>query len=97
MAKYIVRFGVMRLLGVFSSTAGAEYRRGAKVIARTERGLEAGEVLCEGIDAALACLKDAAEGQVLRADDGRRHAGSWAASRSRPTASWTPANSTSSN
>ena len=67
MAKYIVRFGVMRLLGVFSSTAGAEYRRGAKVIARTDRGLEAGEVLCEGIEPALACLKDAAEGQVLRA------------------------------
>ena len=66
MAKYIVRFGVMRLLGVFSSPAGAEYRRGARVIARTDRGLEAGDVLCEGTDPVLACLKDAAEGQVLR-------------------------------
>ncbi len=66
MAKYIVRFGVMRLLGVFSTSAEAGYRRGAKVIARTDRGLEAGEVLCEGSGAALECLKDASEGQVLR-------------------------------
>jgi cell fate regulator YaaT (PSP1 superfamily) len=66
MAKYVVRFGVMRLLGVFSTPAGAEYRRGAKIIARTDRGLEAGEVLCEGIDPVLEGLKDAAEGQVLR-------------------------------
>ena len=67
MAKYVVRYGVMRLLGVFSPTAGAEFRRGTEVIARTDRGLEAAEVLCEALDPAMAGLKDAAEGQILRA------------------------------
>ena len=47
MAKYIVRYGVMRLLGVFSTSGGGEFCRGTAVIARTDRGLEAAEVLCE--------------------------------------------------
>ena len=54
MAKYIVRYGVMRLLGVFSPSGGGEYRRGTAVIARTDRGLEAAEVLCEALEAAVA-------------------------------------------
>ena len=33
MSEYVVRYGVMRLLGVFSVTAGRGYPRGAKVIA----------------------------------------------------------------
>jgi cell fate regulator YaaT (PSP1 superfamily) len=66
MAKYVVRYGVMRLLGVLAASGNAEYRRGAKVIVRSDRGLEAGEVLCEASETALACLKDAAEGQILR-------------------------------
>jgi cell fate regulator YaaT (PSP1 superfamily) len=74
MAKYVVRYGVMRLLGVFSTTAGMDYRRGTKVIARTDRGLEAAEILCEATPAAVGCLKEATEGQILRAmttEDGR--------------------------
>jgi len=42
------------------------------VIARTDRGLEAGEVLCEATDQAMAQLQDPRRGQVLRrmtADD----------------------------
>ncbi len=66
MAKYIIRFGVMRLLGVFSTPAGVEYRRGAKVIAATDRGLESGEVLCEASPAVLTSLHDASEGHLLR-------------------------------
>jgi len=72
MSDYIVRFGAMRFLGVFSSAGGREYRRGAKVIARTDRGLEDGEVLCEASPEALRQLKDPASGQILRemtADD----------------------------
>ncbi len=66
MANYIVRFGAMRFLGVFSSSGGADYRFNAKVIARTDRGLEAGELLCEA-DAEVAALLEAPpEGQIVR-------------------------------
>lgn len=66
MSEYIVRYGAMRFLGVFTATDGNQYRRGAKVIVRTDRGLEAGAVLCEGSEDALQRIKDPAEGQILR-------------------------------
>jgi len=66
MPSYIVRYGVMRFLGVFTA-AGQEFRRGTRVIARTDRGLEAGEVLGEANEAAVALVKDPTEGQILRA------------------------------
>jgi hypothetical protein len=47
MPKYIVRHGVMRTLGVFNARAGDVLLRGHRVIIRTNRGLEHGEVLCE--------------------------------------------------
>jgi len=68
MARFIVRHGVMRNLGVFSPSKGDEYRRGDDVILRTDRGLEVGEVLCEATDEALAQMpKGATRGQILRA------------------------------
>ncbi len=66
MSEHVVRYGVMRFLGVFSAAAGRGYLRGAKVIARTDRGLEAGEVLCEATPDALNHLKDPGAGQILR-------------------------------
>lgn len=66
MPKYIVRCGSMRALGVFTTSNGAMYARGARVIARTERGLEAGEVLCEATDEAVAFLEQPGRGQILR-------------------------------
>ena len=66
MPDYVVRYGAMRFLGVFSAPAGRKYRRGAKVIARTDRGLESGEVLCEATAEALGRLKDPGAGQILR-------------------------------
>jgi cell fate regulator YaaT (PSP1 superfamily) len=66
MPGYVVRYGAMRFLGVFAAGAGANYQRGAPVIARTDRGLEAGEVLCEASPGVLAGLKDPCEGQILR-------------------------------
>ena len=39
MSDYVVRYGVMRFLGVFAAAAGGEYSRGMKVIARTDRGV----------------------------------------------------------
>jgi cell fate regulator YaaT (PSP1 superfamily) len=72
MADYVVRYGAMRFLGVFSAAAGRQYRRGMRVIARTDRGLEAGDVLCEATPDAVGHLKDPGGGQILRemtADD----------------------------
>jgi len=72
MPKYIVRCGAMRLLGVMNTRGNDTYVRGNRVIARTDRGLEAGEVLCEATDESVAQINDAKRGQVLRlmsADD----------------------------
>lgn len=66
MAWYIVRFGAMRLLGVFSGPENTSLARDAKVIVRTERGLEAGEVLCEIPEEIRSRWEGLAEGQILR-------------------------------
>lgn len=65
MARYVVRYGVMRILGVFSSRAD-RHDRGVRVVARTNRGLEIGEVLCEATEQALAQLVDPPGGQIFR-------------------------------
>jgi len=64
--KYIVRHGVMRYLGVFTPRGRDTYARGDQVIARTPRGLEAGEVLCEATDEAISRLVEPTQGQILR-------------------------------
>ncbi|MGW8256492.1 MAG: PSP1 domain-containing protein [Thermoguttaceae bacterium] len=66
MSDYIVRYGAMRFLGVFSAPAGQSFNRGMQVIARTERGLEAGEILSEATGELVAQLIDPPSGQILR-------------------------------
>jgi cell fate regulator YaaT (PSP1 superfamily) len=64
----------MRNLGVFTPRGRDAYLRGDQVIARTNRGLESGEVLCEATDEAVASLVEPKQGQILRrmsADDQR--------------------------
>lgn len=56
----------MRLLGVFATRGSDEFARGSRVISRTNRGLEVGEVLCEATEAAVATLNKPAHGQILR-------------------------------
>lgn len=74
MPRYIVRHGVMRHLGVFVGRGSDEYPRGTQVIARTSRGLESGEVLCEATDEVIAQLDDPKRGQIQRpmTDEDRR-------------------------
>ncbi|QDU58460.1 PSP1 domain-containing protein [Aeoliella mucimassa] len=74
MPKYIVRYGSMRNLGVFSAKGTSDYRRGTQVIARTGRGMESGEVLSEATEQALAQLKDPFRGSIIReqTEDDRR-------------------------
>jgi len=67
MPKYIVRFGATRNLGVFTSKGPGRFGRGTRVVARTNRGLEAADVLCEATEASTAQLADPPQGQILRA------------------------------
>jgi cell fate regulator YaaT (PSP1 superfamily) len=66
MPTYIVRHGVMRNLGVFNTRGSDTVARGQQVIARTSRGLEVGEVLCEATDDAVSRLNEPQHGQILR-------------------------------
>lgn len=66
MPKYVVRYGSMRHLGVFAPKGSGRYRRGTRVIARTGRGLESGEVLCEATEHAVAQLEDPQRGTLVR-------------------------------
>jgi cell fate regulator YaaT (PSP1 superfamily) len=66
MPQYVVRHGVMRHLGVFSTRGRDVFTRGDRVVARTHRGLESGEVLCEATDDAVAQLHEPKQGQILR-------------------------------
>src|SRR5688572_19959208 len=73
MPKYVVRHGVMRNLGVFGTRGGESYARGMHVIARTQRGLEAGEVLCEATEHAVANMTDPKGGQILHEQSDEDH------------------------
>ena len=66
MPKYIVRYGAMRLLGVFAVRGKDPLGRGLKVIARTSRGLEVGEILCEATPDAIEQIKNPDNGQIVR-------------------------------
>src|SRR3954454_10499317 len=63
---YIVRHGAMRFLGEFQPQGVATPERGQEVILRTERGLQAGEVLCESDPRALATIGEPTRGQIVR-------------------------------
>ncbi len=74
MPRYIVRHGVMRNLGIFTPRGRDSFVRGDQVVARTTRGLETGEVLCEASDESVGQLVDPKQGQILRrmSDDDAR-------------------------
>ncbi len=66
MVKYVVRYGAMRALGLLSPRGNDRFDRGSRVIARTNRGLEAADVLCEATGEMVDQLKDPIHGQILR-------------------------------
>jgi cell fate regulator YaaT (PSP1 superfamily) len=66
MPRFVVRYGSMRMLGVFSPRGPEKFTRGMKVIARTNRGLEVGEILCEATEEALAQMPPGSGGQIVR-------------------------------
>lgn len=66
MPKFVVRYGVMRTLGVMQTRETTSFARGTQVIARTERGIETGIILCEATPQALAQMPNPAQGTIQR-------------------------------
>lgn len=67
MPKYVVRYGSMRHLGVFSCRARDRYARGQMVISQTDRGQESGEILCEATEHVLSQMPGSPNsGRILR-------------------------------
>jgi cell fate regulator YaaT (PSP1 superfamily) len=73
-ARYIVRHGAMRLLGEFAAIDCPPFDRGARVVVRTDRGQEVGDILCPSTPQAVAYLPEPTRGDILRpmTDDDRR-------------------------
>ena len=65
-AKYLVRHGVMRFIGVFTADLDFVFRRQETVIIRSDRGLEAGELLCPATPQAVAAIPEPTSGQLVR-------------------------------
>lgn len=66
-SHYYVRIGVLGQVGRFRPVDGCVYRRGARAVCRTARGLEVGEVLGRCEEADESDLLPQADGELLRA------------------------------
>src|SRR5262245_60466607 len=64
--QYVVRHGAMRFLGAFDDPAQLGLNRLDRVVIRTDRGQETGDVLCPASPQALAYLPEPTHGQVVR-------------------------------
>jgi cell fate regulator YaaT (PSP1 superfamily) len=65
-AKYIVRHGAMRLLGEFAAAPRATFARGERVLVRSDRGQEVGDVLCPSTPEAISHLPEPTHGEIVR-------------------------------
>src|SRR5205807_8796532 len=63
--NWIVRHGAMRFLGEFDPENGA-YARGDEVVARTDRGLELGQVLSPATPEAVSAIGEPTHGRLVR-------------------------------
>lgn len=63
---FVVRYGQMRLLGECGDASGRVYQRGDRVVIRSDRGTEIGEVLCLATDRTAQFLANPAPGIILR-------------------------------
>ncbi|MGD9126450.1 MAG: regulatory iron-sulfur-containing complex subunit RicT [Planctomycetia bacterium] len=66
MAKYVVRYGSMRIHGIATAPEKYQLRHADEVIVRTDRGLEVGEVLTEATDAVRDQVENQEDLQILR-------------------------------
>jgi cell fate regulator YaaT (PSP1 superfamily) len=63
---YVVRYGQMRLLGEYRGITGQDHPRGQRVVVRSDRGSELGEVLCPATDRTALFLENPVRGEILR-------------------------------
>ncbi|MSR51720.1 MAG: signal peptidase [Gemmataceae bacterium] len=63
----------MRMLGEFAAENEAAYSRGSRVVIRTERGLELGDVLCVATEQAVAYLPEPTKGEIVRSMSAEDH------------------------
>jgi cell fate regulator YaaT (PSP1 superfamily) len=64
--KYIARHGAMRHLGEFEPRGDEPLRRGVRVVLQTDRGTEAGEILCPASERSAQFLQEPTRGQIVR-------------------------------
>lgn len=64
--RYLVRHGVMRLIGEFEAPPDTLWRRDQAVLVRTERGTEAGTILGPATEQARQFLVEPTTGHILR-------------------------------
>src|SRR4051812_39256122 len=65
-SSYIVRHGAVRFLGKFEADEGVLHLRGSRVLLRSDRGLEVGDVLCEANPRAVAQIVEPTSGRIVR-------------------------------
>jgi cell fate regulator YaaT (PSP1 superfamily) len=63
---YVVRYGLMKFLGEFRGLPGQSHPRGQKVVIRSDRGQEMGEVLSPATDRTALFLENPIRGDILR-------------------------------
>lgn len=63
---YIVRYGSMRFLGEFLGLRDQKHVRDQRVVVRTDRGHELGEVLCPATDRTASFLANPVRGEMVR-------------------------------
>jgi cell fate regulator YaaT (PSP1 superfamily) len=75
---YVIRYGQMRYLGEFIGLPGLEHLRGERVVVKSDRGTELGEVLCPATDRTALFLENPVRGEIVRgatAEDAGTEAG----------------------
>ena len=64
--SFVIRYGQMRALGEFRGLLGQDHPRGQRVVIRSDRGTELGEVLCLSTDGTAQFLENPVRGEILR-------------------------------
>lgn len=64
--SYVVRYGRMRFLGQCTTPTDAEHARGRRVVIRSDRGTELGEILCLATERTATFLDQPVQGEILR-------------------------------
>ncbi len=63
---YVIRYGRMRFLGEFKGPEDQDHFRGQRVVIRTDRGTELGEILCPATERTASYLEQSVPGEILR-------------------------------